>query len=42
MQVVFMIISVILIAILEFIAIPIIILLYVILSVINNTMGKKF
>lgn len=41
MQVVFMIISVILIAILEFIAIPIIILLYVILSVINNTMGKK-
>ena len=41
MQVVFMIISVILIAILEFIAIPIIILLYVILSVINNTMDKK-
>lgn len=41
MQVVFMIISVILIAILEFIAIPIILLLYVILSVINNTMGKK-
>jgi CDP-diacylglycerol--serine O-phosphatidyltransferase len=41
MQVVFMIISIILIAFLEFIAIPIIIILYVILSVINNTMGKK-
>jgi len=41
MQFVFMIISVILIAIFEFIAIPIIILLYVILSVVNNTMGKK-
>ncbi len=41
MQVVFMIISIILIAFLEFISIPIIIILYVILSVINNTMGKK-
>ena len=41
MQVVFMIISVILIAILEFIAIPIIILLYVVLSVVNNMIGKK-
>ena len=41
MQVVFMIISVILIAIFEFIAIPIIILLYVILSVVNNTILKK-
>ena len=41
MQVVFMIISIILIAILEFIAIPIIILLYVILSVVNNTILKK-
>jgi CDP-diacylglycerol--serine O-phosphatidyltransferase len=41
MQVVFLIISVILIALLEFIAIPIIILLYVILSVVNNTIGKK-
>ncbi len=41
MQVVFLIISVILIALLEFIAIPIIILLYVILSVVNNTILKK-
>ena len=41
MQVVFMIISVILIAIFEFIAIPIIILFYVILSVVNNAIGKK-
>jgi CDP-diacylglycerol--serine O-phosphatidyltransferase len=41
MQVVFMIISFILIAILEFIAIPIIILLYVVLSVVNNMIGKK-
>ena len=41
MQVVFLILSVILIALLEFIAIPIIILLYVILSVVNNTTGKK-
>lgn len=41
MQVVFLILSVILIAMLEFIAIPIIILLYVILSVVNNTMFKK-
>jgi CDP-diacylglycerol--serine O-phosphatidyltransferase len=41
MQVVFLILSVILIALLEFIAIPIIILLYVILSVVNNTIGKK-
>lgn len=40
-QVVFLILSVILIAMLEFIAIPIIILLYVILSVINNTLLKK-
>ena len=40
-QVVFLIISVILIALLEFIAIPIIILLYVILSVVNNTILKK-
>jgi CDP-diacylglycerol--serine O-phosphatidyltransferase len=42
MQVVFLIISIILIAILEFIAIPIIILLYVILSVVNNTIFKKW
>lgn len=41
MQLVFLILSVILIALLEFIAIPIIILLYVILSVLNNTIGKK-
>jgi len=41
MQVVFLILSLILIVLLEFIAIPIIILLYVILSVANNTMGKK-
>ena len=41
MQVVFLIISVVLIALLEFIAIPIIILLYVILSVVNNTILKK-
>ena len=41
MQVVFLIISLILIIFLEFIAIPIIILLYVILSVVNNTMYKK-
>ena len=41
MQVVFLIISVILIALLEFIAIPIIILLYVLLSVVNNTILKK-
>jgi CDP-diacylglycerol---serine O-phosphatidyltransferase len=41
MQVVFLILSVILISLLEFIAIPIIILLYVILSVVNNTIGKK-
>lgn len=41
MQVVFLILSVILITVLEFIAIPIIILLYVILSVVNNTMLKK-
>ena len=41
MQVVFLILSVVLIALLEFIAIPIIILLYVILSVVNNTMLKK-
>jgi CDP-diacylglycerol--serine O-phosphatidyltransferase len=41
MQVVFLIISLILIVLLEFIAIPIIILLYVILSVVNNTMYKK-
>ena len=41
MQVVFLILSLILIVLLEFIAIPIIILFYVILSVVNNTMGKK-
>lgn len=41
MQVVFLILSVILIVLLEFIAIPIIISLYVILSVVNNTMLKK-
>lgn len=41
MQVVFLILSLILIVFLEFIAIPIIILLYVILSVINNMLGKK-
>lgn len=41
MQVVFLILSFILIVLLEFIAIPIIILLYVILSVVNNIMGKK-
>lgn len=41
MQVVFMILSLILIVLLEFIAIPIIILLYVILSVVNNTIHKK-
>ena len=41
MQVVFLIISLILIVLLEFIAIPIIILLYVILSVLNNTIHKK-
>ena len=41
MQVVFMIISIILFAFLEFISIPIIILLYVILSVVNNTILKK-
>lgn len=41
MQLVFLILSLILIVMLEFIAIPIIILLYVILSVINNTMLKK-
>lgn len=41
MQVVFLILSMVLIALLEFIAIPIIILLYVILSVVNNTIGKK-
>ena len=41
MQVVFLILSVILIALLEFIAIPIIILLYVILSVVNNAIAKK-
>ncbi|WP_396148765.1 CDP-alcohol phosphatidyltransferase family protein [Flavobacterium sp.] len=41
MQVVFLIISLILIIFLEFIAIPIIILLYVILSVVNNAIGKK-
>lgn len=40
-QVVFLILSLILITLLEFIAIPIIILLYVILSVVNNTMLKK-
>ena len=41
MQVVFLIISLILIVLLEFIAIPIIILLYVILSVVNNAIHKK-
>jgi CDP-diacylglycerol--serine O-phosphatidyltransferase len=41
MQVVFLIISLILIIFLEFIAIPIIILLYVILSLLNNTIHKK-
>lgn len=41
MQVVFLILSLILIVLLEFIAIPIIILLYVILSVVNNTIHKK-
>jgi CDP-diacylglycerol--serine O-phosphatidyltransferase len=41
MQVVFLILSLILIIFLEFIAIPIIILLYVILSVVNNAIGKK-
>jgi CDP-diacylglycerol--serine O-phosphatidyltransferase len=41
MQVVFLILSVILIVLLEFIAIPIIILLYVILSVVNNVMLKN-
>jgi CDP-diacylglycerol--serine O-phosphatidyltransferase len=41
MQVVFLILSLILIVLLEFIAIPIIILLYVILSVVNNMFGKK-
>jgi CDP-diacylglycerol--serine O-phosphatidyltransferase len=41
MQVVFLILSLILIIFLEFIAIPIIILLYVILSVVNNTIFKK-
>lgn len=41
MQVVFLILSLILIVLLEFIAIPIIILLYVILSVLNNTIFKK-
>jgi CDP-diacylglycerol--serine O-phosphatidyltransferase len=41
MQVVFLIISLILIVLLEFIAIPIIILLYVILSMVNNTIHKK-
>ena len=41
MQLVFLILSVILIVLLEFIAIPIIILLYVILSVVNNTILKK-
>ena len=40
-QVVFLIISLILIVLLEFIAIPIIVLLYVILSVLNNTIHKK-
>lgn len=40
-QVVFLILSLILIILLEFIAIPMIILLYVILSVVNNTMLKK-
>jgi len=41
MQVVFLILSLILIVLLEFIAIPIIILLYVILSVVNYMLGKK-
>jgi CDP-diacylglycerol--serine O-phosphatidyltransferase len=41
MQVVFLILSVVLIALFEFIAIPIIILLYVLLSVVNNTFLKK-
>lgn len=41
MQVVFLILSLILLILLEFIAIPIIILLYVILSVVNNTIHKK-
>lgn len=41
MQVVFLILSLILIVLLEFIAIPIIILLYVILSVVNNAIFKK-
>ena len=41
MQVVFLILSLILIVLLEFIAIPIIILLYVILSMVNNTIHKK-
>jgi CDP-diacylglycerol--serine O-phosphatidyltransferase len=41
MPVVFLILSLILIVLLEFIAIPIIILLYVILSVVNNMLGKK-
>jgi CDP-diacylglycerol--serine O-phosphatidyltransferase len=41
MQVVFLIISLILIVLLEFISIPIIILLYVILSVLNNTIHKN-
>lgn len=41
MQVVFLILSLILLILLEFIAIPIIILLYVILSVLNNTIFKK-
>ena len=41
MQVVFLILSLILIVLLEFIATPIIILLYVILSVVNNMLGKK-
>ena len=41
MQVVFLILSLILIVLLEFISIPIIILLYVILSVVNNTILKK-
>jgi CDP-diacylglycerol--serine O-phosphatidyltransferase len=41
MQVVFLILSLILIILLEFIAIPIIILLYVMLSVVNNTIHKK-
>jgi CDP-diacylglycerol--serine O-phosphatidyltransferase len=41
MQVVFLILSLILIVLLEFIAIPIIILLYVVLSIVNNTILKK-